>query len=109
MWNIQGIFETINDTKYSKLDQPEFENRLNKFDILCLQETHCGPKDIDPLAVPGYQLNHFNRSKSSNNRYFGGLLLLYKTCLKKGIKIIDNKHQDKLWIKLDKTFFQITK
>ena len=26
VWNIQGIFETINDTKYSKLDQPEFEN-----------------------------------------------------------------------------------
>ena len=74
---------------------------------MCLQETHCEPKDIETLAVPGYQLKHFNRSKSSNNRYFGGLLLLYKTCLKKGIKIIDNKHQDKLWIKLDKTFFKL--
>ena len=84
MWNIQGIFETINDTKYPKLDQPEFENILNKFDILCLQETHCGPKDIETLAVPGYQLKHFNRSKSSNNGYFRGLLLLYKTCLKNG-------------------------
>ena len=34
----------------------------------------------------------------------GGMLLLYKDYLTKGITIVDNKHDDKLWIKLDKHF-----
>ena len=33
------------------------------------------------------------------------MLLLYKDYLTKGISIVDNKHHDKLWIKLDKHLF----
>ena len=80
---------------------------LKKFDILCLQETHCGPKDVRLLSISGYKMKHFNRPISGNHRYFGGMLLLNKDCLTKGISIVDNKHHDKLWIKLDKHFFSL--
>ena len=50
-------------------------------------------------------MKHFNRLISGNHRYVGGMLLLYKDYLTKGISIVDNKHHDKLWIKLDKHCF----
>ena len=78
---------------------------LKKFDILCLQETHCGPKDVRLLSISEYKMKHFNRPISGNHRYFGGMLPLYKDYLTMGISIVDNKHHDKLWIKLDKHFF----
>ena len=105
MWNIQGLFETINGSKHCKIDSDEFRNIAEKLDILCLQETHCGPKDMENVALPGYTCKHFNRAKSGNNRYFGGILLIYRNYISKGIQILDHKHPDKLWIKLKKTFF----
>ena len=106
-WNIHGLFDNINGNKICKIYEPEFMTILEKFDILCLQETHCGPKDVRLLSISGYKMKHFNRPISGNHRYFGGMLLLYKDYLTKGISTVDNKHHDKLWIKLNKHFFSL--
>ena len=42
---------------------------------------------------------------SSNNRYFGGMLLLIRKSIRKGVKVIDNLDGDKILIKLEKSFF----
>ena len=39
-WNIEGLYEKVNGTKLCKLDETTFQDTLNKFDILCLEETH---------------------------------------------------------------------
>ena len=107
MWNIQGPFETINGSKYCKIHNEEFKNIAENLDILCLQEKHCGPKDIDNVFFPGYICKHVNRARSGNNRHSGGVLLIYRGYISKGIQIIDNKYPDKLRIKLKKTFLAL--
>ena len=76
-WNIPGIYEKINGIKICKLEEETFVETLKKFDILCLQETHL-PKKHNNKAFEGYVPVLHSRSKSNNNRYFGGMLLYVK-------------------------------
>ena len=105
VWNIHGLFVNINNYKLNKLQDPEFIKRLDDFDILCLQETQSGPQDTKSLSVQGYSLIPFHRKKSNNSRYFGGSLILIKSCLRKGVKVIESLNGDSIWLKLQKTFF----
>ena len=109
VWNIHGLFVKVNNYKLNKLSDPEFLKRLNNFDILCLQETQCGPKDTQSLSVQGYSLIPFHRKKSGNSRYYGGSLLLIKTGLRKGIKVLESTNGDSIWLKLKKYFFLFDK
>ena len=45
-WNIEGIYEKVNGVNLCKLDEPTFLNRLKKFDLLCLQETHVPQTEV---------------------------------------------------------------
>ena len=105
VWNIHGLTVKINNYKLNKLEDPEYLNRLNTFEILCLQETLCGPTDTHALSVPGYCIIPIHRTQSANSRFFGGSLLLIKRGIRKGIKIIDTASGDKIWIMLKKDFF----
>ena len=71
VWNIHGLFIKGNNTKFNKLEDPEVKKRLKSFEILRIQETHCGPKDTSSLLVPGYKLFPCHREMSGNQRYFG--------------------------------------
>ena len=51
--NINGIFTNINGFKYSKLDNPLFDEIVQKHDIFGLIETHHTDDDIDRLQVMG--------------------------------------------------------
>ena len=109
VWNIQGLFTSINRAKTCKLDDPEFLGYLRSLDILCLQEIQSGPIETQSLAVDGFRIISFHRKKSANNRYFGGTMLLIKNELMRGIKIIDNCGGDIIWVKLAKDFFGLEK
>ena len=39
-WNIEGIYENVNGIKVCKISDKTFDDTLQRFDILCLQETH---------------------------------------------------------------------
>ena len=45
-----------------------------------------------------------HRSGSSNNRYYGGMVICIKNSLRSGITFLQ-KTSEKVWIKLDKKFF----
>ena len=109
VWNIHGLFTVTNSFKMCKIMDPEFNNRLKLFDILCLQEIQCGPKDTQPLQLQGYRLFSFHRNISSNNRYFGGSLIMIRNEIRNGIKFINNPTADKIWVKLKKDFFNLEK
>ena len=102
-WNIEGIYERVNGTKISKLDDETFLNTLKDFDIFCLQETHTAQNDVPTfenfVAVPHC------REISRNKRYFGGMILLITRTLRKGVKINRDIDDDTVELILDKGFF----
>ena len=105
VWNIHGLFSKVNQTKYCKFDEPEFQNALKYLDILCIQESHCKGSDTDNLHINGFKILNFSRQVSANNRCFGGLLLMHRESFSGRIKIVNRERPDKLWIKIDKQFF----
>ena len=105
VWNIQNIFRSINKDKFCKLDDPQGQKIIKQFEILCLQEIQCGPSEAERLSLTGYQLIPFHRKKSSNNRYFGGSLLIIKNEIRNSIKIIESHNADIIWVKLLKKHF----
>ena len=83
-WNIEGIYEKFNGYSTCKLNDDIFLKSMNAFDILCLQETHVSnTENLDApenfVAIPHC------RNVSGNGRYFGGMLLLIRKSLRKGV------------------------
>ena len=109
VWNIHGLFLKINNIKLNKLDDEEVQNRIKTFDIFCIQEIQCGTNDTKSVSVPGYHIYPYQRKISANNRYFGGPLILIKKQLRDGVKIIESRNADKIWIKVLKSFFNLEK
>ena len=103
-WNIGGIYEKINGDNLCKLQYPSFLKTLNRFDILCLQETHISNDDTLPIPE-GFKATPHCRKISSNNRYFGGFLLLIRKSISKGVSIDKSFDIDTLRIKFHKSFF----
>ena len=92
-WNIEGLFENINGTKISKLEDEIFHNTIKKFDILCLQETHISNDTTFTKPKEFHVITHC-RNKSANNRYFGGFLIFIRNSIWKGVKKSDNEDKD---------------
>ena len=91
----------INGVRTCKLDNPQFSSKLCS-DIIILNETHASSNDI--LNLDGYFC--VSNCRSTNpSRLRGGVAVLIKNNLRKGVKIIDKSHTDIVWLKLHKSFF----
>ena len=104
-WNIHGAYYLTNNFKINKLLDPTFLNTLNSHDILCLQETHCGQSDNLKDHITHFDGIPHCRKISSNNKYYGGMLLFIRKTIRKGIKIITTGDPDILGARMDKEFF----
>ena len=107
-WNIEGAYFKVNNYYVNKLREPEFLSNIQAHDILCVQETHCGPRDI-----PSQHLDQFNsiphcRKISANNRFFGGMMLLVRKTVRGGVKVTYTHDPDILGITLKKDFFGLS-
>ncbi len=107
VWNIEGAYFKVNNYFVNKLREAEFETIVKGLDIVCIQETHCGTRDI-----PSQHLSQFNsiphcRKISGNNRYFGGMLLLVRKSIRNGVKVTSTVDPDILGITLKKDFFNL--
>ena len=105
-WNIEGIYQKVNGTRISKLEDETFTNTLKKFDIFCLQETHTSQNDT-PTFDKFVTIPHC-RNISANKRYFGGMLLFIRRTLRKGMKVNRDVDDDCVEVVLDKDFFGLT-
>ena len=103
-WNIQEIYEKVNDIKICEIDEDVFINTVEKFDILCIQETHTASDNLF-AEIKGFQAIPHCRKVSSNNRYFGGFMVLVRNTIRKGVNILDTDDKDIFEIKLQKDFF----
>ena len=104
-WNVHGAYYNVNGFKVNKLEDQNFLNILNSHDILCLQETHTGENDLMNSHIQLFHGIPHCRKISSNNRYFGGMLLLIRKSIRKGVKILSTDNPDILGILLLKEFF----
>lgn len=78
---------------------------LTEHDIIFLLESWTNERSN--IALNNYVSHNYYRKFQHRNarRSSGGILLLYKKSLEPGIKIVRNKHDTIIWIKLDKRFF----
>ncbi len=95
--NIQGAI-----TK--KLDFSDVDSIIREHDIFCFQETWLICSKI--MSVQGYQILRSDRGKfKKKNTGLGGVCIIYRSELKKGIKKITIKNKDYLWARLDEKSF----
>ena len=95
-WNINGLNQ--------KLDDPMFNDLLDKFDFTFLVETWLNKT----ISVDDHYCYSKNRIKSKiNGRHSGGITLITKQHLRDGIKILENDSNIFLCVKLDKLFFSL--
>ena len=100
-WNCSGL--NVHSDQ-SMLYDDDLISLVINHDIVLLSETHC--RADDKVDIKGYNCFQSNRNVTkANNRNYGGIAILYKQELKKGIKFLENKSVDYVWIKLCKSFF----
>ena len=107
-WNIEDAYSKINNYYTNKSREEEFTKYTSDLDILCLQETHCGPHDIPTRHLTDFVSIPHCRKKSANGRFFGGMLLLVRKSIRPGVKVSDARDPEILGITLKKDFFNFT-
>ena len=100
-WNVNGLGQKHRDNLF--LDHI-------KCDIHILLETWKG--ESPDIKIPNYgSFSKCRTRKKKARRNSGGIIVYFKNHLKKGIEYLVNSTESKnrMWIKLDKTFFSIDK
>ena len=102
-WNVEGLGLAGDNPK---TENPTFVNTVKEHDIMCLAETHCS--NTQNIDIQGYKCFKLCRSMTKNsNRYYGGLAVLYKQDIQKGLKFLEHKNNDYVWLKLSRDFFNL--
>lgn len=104
-WNINGVFQQFGSNKVSKLSDVEFLKAVYNLDIFALSETHTGPDQ--QLNLNNFTGFSSTRKISNNCRYYGGLTVFIKKTIKPGVKILSLNNPEIIWLKLEKTFFNL--
>ena len=101
-WNIEGLL-TCNGT--NKLEVPSVKRFVNKFDIMCLNETWQNTNEH--LAFSGYTVFSSFRSRRHVNakRNSGGVAVLIRNSIAKGVSKQQSLSDDTIWLKLSKDYF----
>ena len=74
--------------KYNKTIDPDLLSQFDNDDIVLLTETHVEYNNI--LTFDHYNYYPFCRDRSKNNRHFGGLGILIRKDIKRGVKFLNN-------------------
>ena len=97
-WNVGGL---ISDHQ-NKTTDSLFIKQIQNFDMVLLTETHVGYNT--PVNIDCFLYYPFCRDKS---RFFGGLGVLIRKNIRKGIAILQDGNSEYQWIKLKKKNFLI--
>ena len=101
VWNIGGLISKHQD----KTKDPFFLQEIKSYDVVLLTETHVGYSAL--INIDGFNYYPVCRQQSANSRYYGGLGILIKSQIRKGIKILKNTSKDYQWLKFDKSYFNL--
>ncbi len=85
-----------------------FLSTVLNYDFLLLTETWSN--DSENVDIPGFHYFRSNRVRSAKaRRDSGGLIFYYAKRHSKGVSVIKNKHEDIMWVKLCKDYFNLEK
>lgn len=101
VWNIGGLISKHHD----KITDPLFLQEIRKYDVVLLTETHLGYNTT--VNIEGFNYYPICRPQSANSRYYGGLGILIKYEVRKGINILTNTCKDYQWLQFDKHYFNL--
>ena len=105
-WNAHGLFYRLNNERRYKLNDPDVIKYLDS-DIIGIVETKAC--ETDNISLNGYTLlSKTNRPRISKGIY-GGVAVLCKTSISKGIAKLPITHSEYIWVKLKKSFFNFQK
>ena len=96
----------LKSKNHDKTKDDIFLKSIAAHDIILLAETHMGYSDS--VLIEGYHYFQICRPISRNNRYFGGIAILYKSSIKDGVKILPIRNTNFHWILLKKDFFNLS-
>lgn len=102
-WNVGGL----SSKTFNKLKDQAFLSEIDNYDIILLTETHISEEHH--IILKGYSYYPVCRGKSSNNRYYGGLGILIRNTIKKGVQLMKNTSSEYQWLQLRKDFFRVDK
>lgn len=103
-WNIQGL----QNKDVDKTRDQSFIDQIRGYDIVALTETHTVEGQTENIEVKDYDIYAIHRPKHIKATHgSGGIMLLIRSGLRDGIKIIPCQSKDYVWVKLDKEFFSL--
>ena len=104
-WNVNGLYRRAQN--YCKLKDREFLDSVSNFDIIGLVETHAGSEDN--ISLPNYDTYQYNRPKIAKAyKHTGGIAALVRDDISRGVNLVSSG-EFSIWLKLDKTFFNLEK
>ena len=104
VWNVNGI-----KTKtFNKFEDNDFLRQIKGFDVIGLVETHL--RDSIPSPLNKYKIYHYHRLQDVNaKRNFGGITILVKDAISKGVIVLKSRNSNYQWVKFDKLYFNMQK
>ena len=102
-WNLNGI---ISKQFGNKLEMQEVYDKVKKFDLFGVSETHLLPKNGKQLDL--FQNFHSYRKHGKRRNYgSGGISIYIKNNIVNGTSVIHGESSDCMWVCLKKSFFQL--
>ena len=101
-WNINKLISKQADKSKDIL----FNRSLEKCDIICLAEVK---SDISTCNFSEHILHYIERKSSKGKQHYGGLGILIKRNLRKGVKYLSSTCSEYQWLLMDKNFFGFDK
>lgn len=101
-WNINKLISKHADKSNDEL----FFNSINKSDILGLAEVKC---DLNRVKFNNFVTHFVERKSKKGNQIYGGLGVLVKKTIRKGIKYLPVRCSEYQWLQLDKNYFGLDK
>jgi exonuclease III len=88
---------------HKRLQYPEFNEFVKRFDVIGSQETRVD--DSDDLQLPGFTVSTKNRAALSKVRS-GGIALGVKDAISKHFTLVNNACKYVMWFRISKTLFR---
>ena len=89
------------------LDDHDFVTFVTDFDLIFCSETW--QRKNDSFVLEGYECFDVPRKESLQTKYrgHGGICLFVRSCIHKGIEVLETNSSGFIWIKVCKTFFNL--
>ena len=98
-WNINGLKDKYKDNSFLQC--------VDKFDIICLQETKIA---VDmSVHINNFHVIKISRPHEKNFPISGGMMILIKPSVLEGINVLPNNSSEIQWLQLKRNYFSFEK